>query len=336
MKTTILSICLGVLPILTNPAFAAEQPQPGLLGEYYSFDNAVEDFPAITAAQKPILRRVDKTIDVDAGTDAWPGTQLTDHFYIRWTGKVRIPKDGKYTFFLTSDDGSRLFIDGKQVIDNNGVHAAEEVSGAVELKSGDHDLKIEFFENEGEAVCKFAWQAPDKDKEIVPAAALLAPVAAEKSAADGAGDKAGLLGEYYSFNDAVEDFPTNTAVLNPILKRVDKTIDVDAGTDAWPGTQLTDHFYIRWTGKIRIPKDGKYTFFLTSDDGSRLFIDGKQVIDNNGVHAAEEQSGAVELKSGDHDLKIEFFENEGEAVCKFAWQAPDKDKEIVPAGVLSN
>jgi hypothetical protein len=173
MKTTILTVCLGVLPLLANPAVPADAPQQGLLGEYYSFDDAVEDFPVISADKKPALKRVDKTIDVDVGGDAWPGTELTDHFYIRWTGKIRIPKDGKYTFFLTSDDGSRLFIDGKQVIDNNGLHPMDEKSGELELKTGDHDLKIEFFENEGETGCKFAWQAAgDKDKGIVPASAL--------------------------------------------------------------------------------------------------------------------------------------------------------------------
>ena len=172
MKTTILSICLGVLPLLAHPAFAAGEPQPGLWGEYYSFDSEVEDFPTIGADKKPTLQRVDPTIDIDAGTDAWPGTQLTEHFYIRWTGQIRIPQDGKYTFFLTSDDGSRLFIDGHQVVDNGGVHPEEEKSGEVELKSGVHALKIEFFQNEGEAVCKFAWQAPDKDKETVPASVL--------------------------------------------------------------------------------------------------------------------------------------------------------------------
>lgn len=143
-----------------------------MLGEYYSFDNALEDFPTIDADKKPTLQRVDPTIDVDAGTEAWPGTQLEEHFYIRWTGKIRIPQDREYSFFLASDDGSRLFIDGHQVVDNGGLHAAEEKSGEVELKSGDHDLKIEFFQNEGEAVCKFAWQSPDKYKEIVPASAL--------------------------------------------------------------------------------------------------------------------------------------------------------------------
>jgi hypothetical protein len=43
--------------------------------------------------------------------ETFPGTQMSDHFYVRWTGKVRIPRDGKYTFFTESDDGSRLWID---------------------------------------------------------------------------------------------------------------------------------------------------------------------------------------------------------------------------------
>jgi len=126
-----------------------------------------------------------------------------------------------------------------------------------------------------------------------------------EAAADGGG-KAGLWGEYYALEDALEDFPAISAGKKPTLKRVDKNINVDSTTEAWPGTELVDHFYIRWTGKLRTPKDGNYTFFLESDDGSRLFIDGKQVVDNGGLHAMEEKSGEVELKAGEHELKVEF------------------------------
>jgi len=67
-----------------------------------------------------------------------------------------------------------------------------------------------------------------------------------------------------------------------------------------------------------------------------LFIDGKQVVDNGGLHPMEEKSGQVDLKAGDHALKLEFFENEGDAGCKFSWQPPGQDKEIVPGAVLSH
>src|SRR6266850_2814598 len=169
---SILLIIIGASLSVSQPARAAEKLQPGLLGEYYSLDYLPEDFPSIGADTKPTLKRVDQTINVDSTTEAWPGTQLLDQFYIRWTGKLRAPKDGTYTLFLESDDGSRLYPDGKQVVDNGGLHAMEEKSGEAKLKEGDHDLKIEFFENEGDAACKFSWQPPDKEKEIVPASVL--------------------------------------------------------------------------------------------------------------------------------------------------------------------
>src|SRR5258705_10674634 len=165
-------IPLSVLLLVSNHVLAAEKMEPGLLGEYYALDDSLEDFPSIGADKKPTLKRVDRTINVESTTEAWPGTQLVDHFYIRWTGQVSIPKDGTYTFFLESDDGSRLFIDGKQVVDNGGLHAAEEKSGEVELKAGDHPLKVEYFENEVDPECKFAWQPPGQDKEIVPSTVL--------------------------------------------------------------------------------------------------------------------------------------------------------------------
>jgi len=334
MKTFICLI-IGILLSLSQPILAAEKSQTGLLGEYYALDDALEDFPTIGADKKPTVKRVDKDINVDSTTEAWPGTQLVDHFYIRWTDKLRAPKDGNYTFFLESDDGSRLYLDGKLVVDNGGLHAMEEKSGETELKTGEHELKVEYFENEVDAGCKFSWQPPGKDKEIVPTSVLSPPGSAEAPVADAAG-KSGLSGEYYALDDALEDFPTIAADKKPTVKRVDKDINVDSTTEAWPGTQLVDHFYIRWTGKLRAPKDGNYTFFLESDDGSRLYLDGKLVVDNGGLHGMEEKSGEAELKAGDHDLKVEFFENDGDAGCKFSWQPPGKSKDTVPTTALSH
>ena len=121
----------------SSPIFAAEKAEPGLLAEYFSFDDSLEDFPTIGAAKKPVLKRVDKTIDVESTAEAWPHTDLLDHFYIRWTGKLRAPTEGKYKFFLESDDGSRLYLDGKQVVDNGGLHGMDEKSGEVQLKEGE-------------------------------------------------------------------------------------------------------------------------------------------------------------------------------------------------------
>jgi hypothetical protein len=172
-------------PVQAKAAEPAAAPvaelQPGLVAEYFSLEpGPVEDFPNLAAGTKPAVKRVDGTVNFETTDEAWPGTQLVDHFYIRWTGLVHIAKDGKYTFSCESDDGSRLFIDDKQVLDNNGQHAMEEKSGEVELKAGDHPLKLEFWENEGGAGCKLSWAGEGIDKAIVPAAALFHKAGAEK------------------------------------------------------------------------------------------------------------------------------------------------------------
>ena len=312
----------------THQAIAADNLEPGLVGEYFDLGSSLEDFPTIPADKKPVVKRVDKTINFESTQEGFHGTQLVDFFFIRWTGKIRIPKDGSYTFILESDDGSRLFIDGKQIIDHNGLHAMEEKSGDAELKAGDHDLKIEYFENDVDAGCKFSWQPPGAAKEIVPVTALLHPAAAPPA-------QAGLLGEYFDIGETLDNFPTISADRKPVVKRVDKTINFESTQEAFPGTQLVDSFYIRWTGNLRVPKEGKYTFFLESDDGSRLFIDDNQIVANGGRHHMTEKSGEAELTAGQHTIKIEYFENDVDAGCIFSWQAPSGNKEIVPSTVLS-
>ena len=147
---------------------------PGLLGEYFAMDSAVEDFPKIAADKKPTLKRVDKTIECRSTGPTFPGTKLDNHFAIRWTGVIKIPQDGKYTFSLESDDGSRLLIDGKTVVDNGGLHEMQEQSESVELKAGEHELRIDYFENEndGGAGCVLCWKSKDLARVVVPASAL--------------------------------------------------------------------------------------------------------------------------------------------------------------------
>jgi hypothetical protein len=326
MKRTATFLLLTTLATWT--AVAADSLPPGLVGKGYQMASSLEDFPAIPADRKPDAERVDKQINFASTLEAFPGTRLLDNFYVFWSGIIRIPKDGAYTFYLESDDGSRLFIDGKQVVDHGGTHEMTEMSGKIELKAGDHEIKVEFFDAEEDAGCILSWETTGRPKELVPAAAFFHKAAS--------GGEPGLLAEYYEIPDGSEDFPNFGADKKPDLKRVDKNIAFESTQDDWPGTKFKDWFYIRWTGKIRIPADGRYTFFLESDDGSRVFIDGKQVVDNGGVHAMEELSGIVQLTAGEHALKVEFFEKDIDAGCKLSWKSDTIEKQLVPAEVLSH
>ena len=98
--------------------------------------------------------------------------------------------------------------------------------------------------------------------------------------------------------------------------------------------QVHEKYAIRWTGAIDVPSTGSYTFYTNSDDGSRLYIDGALVVDNDGLHAVREEQGTVYLTAGCHDLVIEFFENTGGNVMQTSWEGPGISKQPIPDAVL--
>ena len=167
-------LLVGLCLVALDRVARAADPVPGLVGEYYALSDSVEDFPKIAADKKPTLKRVDKTINFRSTGPTFPDTKLDNHFAIRWTGIIRIPKEGKYTFYLESDDGSRLLIDNKQVIDNGGLHEMQEQAGDVELKAGDHEIRIDYYENEndGGAGCVLRWKSADQARQVAPESAL--------------------------------------------------------------------------------------------------------------------------------------------------------------------
>jgi cytochrome c2 len=91
----------------------------------------------------------------------------------------------------------------------------------------------------------------------------------------------------------------------------------------------------RFTGFVRIPTDGEYTFYTASDDGSRLYIGGRQVVDNNGVHATTERKGSIRLTAGDQPILVLWFNAGGPAELKVSYQGPGVSKQPIPPSSLS-
>lgn len=120
----------------------------------------------------------------------------------------------------------------------------------------------------------------------------------------------GLTGQIYKLKPNAKDVP-NFKKLKPIgtIYTQQLAIQPRSFTEGFPGvTDVFEWFAIEYTGRFWIDAPGEYRFFLTSDDGSRLYIDGKKVIDNDGVHAPEEKEGKVKLKQGAHDIHIQYFQ----------------------------
>lgn len=101
-----------------------------------------------------------------------------------------------------------------------------------------------------------------------------------------------------------------------------------------PQLKQRDKFALRFTGMISVPKSGKYTFYIASDDGSRIYLNDKLLVNNDGLHGMAEKSAAVELPAGVHNLIVTYFDNGGGDGLNVAWQGPGFNKQKIAPEAL--
>lgn len=124
---------------------------------------------------------------------------------------------------------------------------------------------------------------------------------------------------------------------------LNSALNLDRATPARTGTvtaidfafaEAKENFGLKFTGYIEAPKDGEYTFYTKSDDGSRLFIGKREVVDNDGPHGSQERSGAIKLQAGKHAISVYYTQSSGGYDMSASWEGPDLPKAPIPAGVL--
>ena len=158
----------------------------------------------------------------------------------------------------------------------------------------------------------------------------------------GASDAAvtnGLLAEYFDNNGVTYNVSTmvNLSGRNPDFVRHEPNLDWPSTQNVWTGldSRFLEYWSARHSGIIHIPAAGNWTFYLRSDDGSKLWIDDIEIVDNQGQHAMQERSGTVWLEAGEHRLRTEFFEHGGYAGLELKWEGPGLSKQTVPTNVLT-
>jgi len=141
----------------------------------------------------------------------------------------------------------------------------------------------------------------------------------EQDAVQGNGN--GLKGEYYD----------NIIFKKLLLERVDQKIDFDWGKGTPDPKIKKNTFSVKWTGKLLPQYTAKHTIYLYSDDGAKLWINGKELIDYWKPHSSKEGSAAIDLVAGEKcDIKIEYFNIMGDAEVKLYWSNPYEEKTIIP------
>jgi hypothetical protein len=239
-----------------------------------------------------------------------------DNFGIKYTGYIDVPYDGTYAFYTNSDDGSRLYIGSTLVVENDGLHALQERSGAIGLKAGKHALTVVFFEKAGSETLSVSWAGPCFAKQAIPVSRLYrVPLAS--------GD--GLAATYYDN----EDFTGKT------VSRIDPTINFDWGTSAPVAGFGVDTYSVRWTGSVEAPATGTYTFTGRTDDGVRLWVNGQLIIDYWNLRAVAESSGSITLTGGQrYSIKMEYYNSPVYGTAQLYWTGPNLARQIVPQKYL--
>ncbi|MCU1492727.1 MAG: bglK [Acidimicrobiaceae bacterium] len=143
----------GSLPTVPSSTLSPSSGTgPGLYGQYYN---------NVTLSGSPVYTSVDPQINsnYNGGSPA-PGVN-PDQWSVKWTGTITAPTTGTYTFSLTSDDGSRLFVNGQEVINNWSDHASTTVTGTVDLTAGTPaNIEVDYYQNGGGSNVTFGWLPP--------------------------------------------------------------------------------------------------------------------------------------------------------------------------------
>ena len=237
-----------------------------------------------TLSGKPKLTREDPQIDFVWPNEPGPGVKK-DQFSARWT-KAQYFTAGRYRFTTVTDDGVRLFIDDKLVINEWHDQAGTAHDYVTDLAAGNHTLKMEFYDGGAAAVAKLFWDSTTDQPDL------------------------SWTGQYWNTPG------TGTAPAIPAgpatLTRAEDGVAFNwAGGSPDPAVDA-DHFVARWTRTL-VVEPGNYSFAATADDGVRVVVDGVRVIEHWTDHGPLTYTATVPLDGGPHTIQVDYYENAGDA-----------------------
>ncbi len=305
--------CTGLFTALTlRNAEPVWVPTNGLSYSYYELSGTPSSLPNF-ASLTP------RTTGTVTAIDLTPRLR-TNNIALRFAGFLTVPTDGIYTFYLSSDDGSRLWIGTTLVVDNDGSHAAQEKSTQIALKAGQHPFVVTYFNGSGDSSLTVNYAGPGISKQAIPSSAFVV----KESAPVRKGRQAGLDYQYFEGNWSVlPDFNALTPLKAGVI----------------PGVSLAprsrnDYFGFRFFGWVDLPSSGIWRFYTSSDDGSKLWLDGVELVNNDGSHGSQERSGSMACVAGYHSLLVHFFEGNGSEILAVSYEGPGVTKRALPASAL--
>jgi glucose/arabinose dehydrogenase len=253
-------------------------PSAPFVGQY--FDNT-------TFSGSPVLTRQDPSVDFNWGEGSPDPVVPANNFAVRWT-KTQAFGAGRYRFTVTADDGVRFYLDNRLIVDHWPASPGTPYTYDADLGTGNHSLKVEYYEAGGGAAINVAW----------------ARAAVQPSDT--------FHAEYWNTpNSALPSIPSTP----PVFTAEEFGINHQWGSGS-PGPGIgVDRFVARWTRTLNLAP-GDYQFSATADDGVRLYLDGTRVIDKWIDQGPTTYSVSLPMDGGPHSLVMEYYESGGDATAK--------------------
>jgi VCBS repeat-containing protein len=233
----------------------------------------------------PVLVRNDEVIDFNWRSGS-PGDEIpVDNFSARWTRTVEF-EEGIYHFRVRMDDGARLYVDDQLAVDGWQDGTNRVLTADLAMSEGEHELRLEYYEHAGEARTSLRW------------AILEDPTYPE------------WKGEYWFTPDLDSEWA---------LVRNDQEINFNWGEGPPAAGFPSDDFSVRWMRDFQF-EPGKYRLYARSDDGIRVFLDGERIIDEWHQSGGTEVYTADRTLTGSHVIRVQYYEDEGNAKVEFWWE----------------
>ena len=244
----------------------------------------------------PLVVRNDPLIDFDWGQGAPADGLPADRFSVRWTRSLWL-EEGAYRFRALVDDGMRLWVDGHLVIDRWRDGSVAEFAGHRYLATGQHQLQVEYYDNTGRAVIRVSWEQlvnfPD------------------------------WRGEYYpNLNLGWPPEP-------PAFIRNDEAINFDWSAGPPEPSLPRTEFSVRWTKWANFG-GGLVRFHMGSDDGIRVWLDGKLIADRWQNQPYTEWTVDRDVPAGVHEVRVEYYQWQGHARALVWWELLPPTATTIP------
>jgi Metallo-peptidase family M12/PA14 domain/Bacterial Ig domain/Right handed beta helix region/FlgD Ig-like domain len=296
-----------------KPAEDSAGTVAGLQVRYYYVPPLDGDLSSMPTLTNPFRIETVPVLSFPETSGEFGESGLVDKVGARCTGTITTTGADTYTFYLTSDDGAKLTIDGVVRINHDGIHNMIERSASFYLGAGPHTVRVDYYDSTGPAGLRLEWRRGSGPRGVIPATAWGA---------------SGVQVAYYHLDSSV--LPKLDALVPEKTAKV-SNLNVPFSWGAFAGSGRAQHVGAVYEGLITVPSDGVYTFELTSEDGSRLTIGDRVVVDNDGIHNRASSSGGIALRAGAHRARVEYFLREQGCALTLHVSSATLAKQVVPA-----